>query len=627
MRTVLVLTLALCVLSACRRVEGTPGISGPVVTSVADSEEATREHLRRMYREARAEARPSRESLVELLGIEPRDPRSPPESESRATVRGEGLLVTPFRYEAAPGMPVSALLWRPPGDGPVPAVLTTHGHFEAGKDAPAVQARCRDLASAGIAVLAIDLFGHGERAPLGHSEAAVLHSANSSLLALDVQAVVRGLDWLAAHPEVNGSQLGLAGQSGGAIVAIHAAAIDERVAATFANSGLHAWERAVLTLPQCPCNYAPNQLRLGTVADAAGLVAPRALRACHGKEDGFIPLASAVAAQAGQAYELHVRAGGHDFDREARLAQLAFFTEAFSLPAADLAGVANGLDAPLPSAFGPAGPGANAQTLQEIAAKGQRALLPERPLPAAELRRRLAEILALPGPAAPARRDASGTRLLLETEPGLLLEARLHDSARANAPTALVLGLPSITSPSESEQLQQLVEEGFQLVVADLRGQGASPGDALDYLQLHVGAAAGRPLLGGRVHDALGWYAAAESVAGEGGIAVFARGEAATIVLLADVLAPAAERLTTRLDGAALTLVAEPGGDPAWRIPHGLSVFDLASLGDLADMAEARDGSALGWWRPSGGVRRDGSAVAADDPLLRRFQGLRAPLR
>lgn len=590
--------------------------------NLIDAEAGTIEHLRRLYREARAEAAPSRASLIELLGIDPQAKRRPPASQSRPALSDGDLHVEPLVYEAAPGVPVSALLWRPAGDGPFPAVLMTHGHFEGGKHAPAVQARCRDLASAGVLALSIDLFGQGEREALGHANAAELYLAGTSLLALDVQSVVRGIDLLEAREDVDASRLGLAGQSGGAIVAIHAAAIDGRVAATFANSGLHDWEGAVLTTPQCACNYAPNQLRLGTVADAAALIAPRSLFACHGSDDVYLPSSSAKAAQAGQAFALLEREGGHEFNDVARLAQLGYFGGEFSLSSTPKMTKFPAVDAAELLAFGPQGLPAEALTLSDIASERQRALRPDAALPAAELRERLREVLALPEAGPPAERRAD--RLVLETEPGLELQGWL-----AGAPSGtvvLILHPEGGRAALQGEYARRFLDPSgdHQVLAVDLRGQGDALGDAWDYLQLHVGAAADAPLLGRRVHDARGWLATAGALAGDDEVLIHATGESAFIAVLLGALN--AEAAITRpgvWDELPASLFAEGvHTSSSWGLPVSLAVPGLAKLGDVADFVEAMHPATIRGvlWSLRA---RDGRPVPAPDPHWERFRQAR----
>ena len=545
--------------------------------------------LHRLHDEARARARPDRASLARLVRLElvPSRDSPPVRTLAREETPG-GLRLETLEFESEPGVPVPATLWLPEAPRRCPAVVVTHGHLEGGRFAPAVRERCAALARAGIAALAIDLFGHGERAPLGHREDFQLYAAGDSMLGLDVRSLLRALDLLAARGDVDPTRLGLLGQSGGAIAALHAAALDERVAATFACSGLHDWENALLTVPQCPCNFAPRQLELGTVADAATLVPPRALFVSGGRADPTIPEAgaraafarvadAASAAGAPQSARLEMREGeGHEFTSSARRSALAFFTERFGLAEPAERGDAaagSGLREAWPS-----GPPEDALSLAALAALRQRARRPAVPLSADELRAGLRSVLALPAPAPPAV-DRGDGRLVLETEPGLHLVGRL-----VGGDGELVLLLDSRGGRAALEDRTH--DPGARVLAVDLRGQGESAGGAWDYLQLQVGCAAGAPLLGRRVHDVRGWLATARLLAGDGPLRVRASGESAFVVLLLAGLQPELfAGAEIELSDLPATLLAEPGGDSAWGLPQSLAVAGLAELGDVPELA------------------------------------------
>lgn len=591
--------------------------------------------LHRMHDEARERARPDRASLRRLLRLD--DPalrEAPAAARVRRTASNERVVVETWVFESEPGVPVTGTYWRPAGQGsPRPAVVVLHGHLEGDRRDAAVQARCLALVRKGFGALALDLFGHGERAPLGHREGFQLRAAGDSVLGLDARAVVRALDLLAARPDVDASRLGLLGQSGGAIVALHVAGADPRVAATFSCAGLHDFEDVVLTARQCPCNYAPRQLLLGTVADAAERIPPRALLASVGTNDPTVPPASALkafegvvaaaeAAGASEAVRLQLREGeAHRFTPTARRSAVAFFARRFGADAVAPASeeeLAAGLIPAEVLAAWPAGPPADALSLAELAARRQRALRPAEPPPPRARRAGLAASLALPAPAPPAVRTEGG--LVLETEPGFHLRAWTAGSD-ATAPLELV-----VEARGGRAALAERDGIAGRVLAVDLRGQGDAAGGAWDSLLLDVGAAAGAPLLGRRVHDLRGWLETARGLAGPPGLRLRASGEAAFAALLLAALEP------ERFEGAALvlddlpaTLFAEKGDDPRWGLPATLAVTGLAELGDVPELAALL---------PPGLVQRvelgrlrgrDGRVLEAGEPASRRLRAVFSP--
>ena len=147
----------------------------------------------------------------------------------------------------------------------------------------------------------------------------------------DVSAV---LDWLAASgtgdlPAVDLARTHALGHSAGGTVALHAAALDDRISATIA-SGCVGPIRSTIAMrgDSAGQNTIPGQLLWCELGDIIGLVAPRRLLVTSGETDHIFPFEGAerAAAEGRQIYEamdnssrLRARAlaGGHRFDAEA----------------------------------------------------------------------------------------------------------------------------------------------------------------------------------------------------------------------------------------------------------------------------------------------------------------------
>jgi cephalosporin-C deacetylase-like acetyl esterase len=191
-----------------------------------------------------------------------------------------GVGITKLVFESHPGVPVSALLFRPPastgapsasgmggggemqagGDagtggtaGKRPAVLFLSGHHETAKHHPEYQRICFDLALHGFVVLAVDPWGQGER--FQYYDAESLNPVNPDaplvatgtyehsycglqcFLAGDAVAryfawdAVRGVDILASLPDVDPARIGVTGNSGGGTQTTLLMLADTRIAA------------------------------------------------------------------------------------------------------------------------------------------------------------------------------------------------------------------------------------------------------------------------------------------------------------------------------------------------------------------------------------------------------------
>lgn len=160
-----------------------------------------------------------------------------------------------------------------------------------GKDAAVARPEVRRLVAQGCLVLAIDVRGAGETAPRarGSRGAAGLMGAEAfltyesfvagrPLLGMRAWDVVRGLEYLSGRADT-GSGVVLAGWGTGALVALHAALLDERAVA-IALAGVLGSYRALVEHERYdyPTSaLAPGVLAAYDVADLAGALAPRPL--------------------------------------------------------------------------------------------------------------------------------------------------------------------------------------------------------------------------------------------------------------------------------------------------------------------------------------------------------------
>lgn len=115
-------------------------------------------------------------------------------------------------------------LWRPDGEGPWPAVMVLHG---AGSRKENHADFARAATAHGFVALTFDNRGHGETE--GDLDPTVVDDLR--LLA----------EWLAARPEVEGERVAARGSSMGGLMAIHAGAASDRVAAVIAICPAAEW--------------------------------------------------------------------------------------------------------------------------------------------------------------------------------------------------------------------------------------------------------------------------------------------------------------------------------------------------------------------------------------------------
>ncbi|MBT9491426.1 MAG: dienelactone hydrolase family protein [Paucibacter sp.] len=255
---------------------------------------------------------------------------------------------------------VAAVLLRPKGRGPFPAVLVLHDHgarFDIGKEKLAQPwgdaARERsaaqwseryfsgrfvgdELAKRGYMVLAVDALGWGERSGVGFERdsqqalAANFFNLGSSWAGLIATEDARAAEFLAGLPEVDGAQVAALGFSMGALRAWQVAALSPHIKAAVAVNwmatlqGLMVPGNNQLKGQSSFAMLHPHLARYLDYPDVAALAAPKPMLMYAGAEDALFPLASvsqafAKMAQVWSAYgaaeqlQTCVWPGGHQF--------------------------------------------------------------------------------------------------------------------------------------------------------------------------------------------------------------------------------------------------------------------------------------------------------------------------
>lgn len=169
-----------------------------------------------------------------------------------ATV-AQGSACEKLVYETDPGMPVPALLCIPSGSGRRPATVLVHGRGKAA---------ARDLilehVRSGEIVLAIDARGFGETATSGARKSADWQRyfgdydsgmtallLNKPLVAMRAEDISAAAGLLIQRDDVDGSRLSVYGVEAGAIPALYATALDERIRALTVDGMLLSYESAI----------------------------------------------------------------------------------------------------------------------------------------------------------------------------------------------------------------------------------------------------------------------------------------------------------------------------------------------------------------------------------------------
>jgi cephalosporin-C deacetylase-like acetyl esterase len=490
-----------------------------------------------------AEVAAAREQIAWCLGLD-RIPAGDGRWRPARELPGQGYAVEVGTFEAVPGLPVPAHVYRPAGPGPHPAVVHAPGHWmENARLEPDLQTFNVGLARAGMAVLCYDPIGQGERRAGWHTHGQLAPLlAGFTSLGIMVAETRAALGVLAAREDVDGGRLAVTGASGGGFVSTFTAAIDDRVAAAciccILNTHLSQLRDAAYGTGWDGwadlCNQVPHLAATANMGTVVGVAVPRRVAVVHAIDDPPFPIegARAVVAEAGFVYRalgeppppLVEVSGGHGLHPAMRSAARSALAAALGLPAPpaetpfpllahawevthDVARAGTPQSRSRPSARLP-GEALDAEhdTNPVIAELARDAAVPLR------AGRRASRDALLPvrepaphgrvGNHVPLPEGGYAQRLEVEVEPGITLDAvlLLPENWADAAPGVLV-------SVDEGGKAQALAgpaaavarERGWAVLAADLRGTGES---AASEFELATAAwLLDRDLLAERVHD------------------------------------------------------------------------------------------------------------------------------
>lgn len=206
--------------------------TGQVATSLGGETVTT---LNQQRARALRHSAPSTAEIEKLTGFH--HPEGPLAIQPFGTLHRDGFRIEKLVYTTEPGILVPALLYLPGAAGQHPGVLFVDG---AGKAAHAADIEA--LVRAGYAVLSIDARGLGETRIASNQNGSdwfryfgdwtsgmTAIMTGSTLTGQRAADIVRGLDLLAARPEIDATRLYGVGREAGGVPLLHAAAFDPRL--------------------------------------------------------------------------------------------------------------------------------------------------------------------------------------------------------------------------------------------------------------------------------------------------------------------------------------------------------------------------------------------------------------
>jgi dienelactone hydrolase/pimeloyl-ACP methyl ester carboxylesterase len=503
------------------------------------------------------------------------------------------------------------------------------GHSGNGKADSSVQRSAILLAHNGLASLAYDPIGQGERRQLlddkGMPMIASLTSEHTmvgigallvgrSTASYRIWDGIRSIDYLASRPEIDAKRIGCTGCSGGGTMTSYLMALDDRIAVAAPSCYLTSLERLFATIgPQDAEQNITGQVAFGMEhADYLTLRAPKPTLICTARRDFFdgqgtwttFHEAKHIYGLMGysERVDLVESDSGHGFPKTQREAMLRWMrrwllkiddapTEGEIAVAKDAELLCTRTGQVLEDFKGKSVFGLNAEREAELAkgrpkARGRDDLLKD-----------VARLAGVRLPVAAAkmtevgevRRDGYRIRkLIFETEPGVQVPGLLFDGGRG--PLVIYAdGAGKSVAAAPGGPIEKLVKSGSRVLALDLRGMGeTAPGQVpagrpnyfgADYFEAFVSLHLSRPLLGQRTTDLL---AVVAKLAGESNdIQLIGVGVAGPAALHAAALEPRIKQLTledTLASWSSVVRTPISHNQLTNVVPDALAVYDLPDL-------------------------------------------------
>jgi dienelactone hydrolase len=291
-----------------------------------------------------------RADLFDMLGLKPLPERKPLKATITGKIERPGYIIEKLHFQSLPGLYVTANLYlpRPARAGErYPTILYQVGHAnqhrrDGNKAANECQQHGSWFATHGYVALVMDTIELSEIAGLHRGLLSGnrwwWYSTGYSPAGVETWNAMRALDYLATRPEVDTTQIGATGISGGGIGTFWIAAIDDRVKAAAPVSGLgdltfYAGEDGISR--HCDCFFFYNRARWNYTTVAA-LACPRPLLFVNSNHDVYFPMAGneRISARLERLYALFgasdlvdsvISVGGHGYRTDIRRAVYEFF--------------------------------------------------------------------------------------------------------------------------------------------------------------------------------------------------------------------------------------------------------------------------------------------------------------
>lgn len=236
---------------------------------------------------------------LEMLGLWPLPEKTPLHATVTGILERDDFVVEKLHFQSRPGLYVTGNLYRPRQvEGKLPAVLYLCGHSNKGRDGnkTAYQQHGIWFARNGYVCLILDTLQLGEIPGVHHGTYREgrwwWQAVGYTPAGVECWNGIRALDYLESRPEVDPERLAVTGRSGGGAATVWISAADERVKVAVPVSGhsdLECYVADKVINGHCDCMFLVNKYGWEWTTILA-LIAPRPLLFLNSGHDTIFPM-------------------------------------------------------------------------------------------------------------------------------------------------------------------------------------------------------------------------------------------------------------------------------------------------------------------------------------------------
>lgn len=426
-------------------------------------------------------------------GLWPLPERTPLNAKIFGRITHDEYTVEKVYFEARPGFLVTGNLYRPVGQGPFPAVVCPHGHWEKGRlengERGSVPGRCITLARMGMVAFSYDMIGYNDSCQFEHNwggEREKLWGLHP--FAMQLWSSIRAVDFVSGLPDVDPERIACTGASGGGTQTFALTAVEPRIKVSAPVNMISSTMQG-----GCLCENAPILRLNNSNLEIGALMAPRPLLMVSATGDWtretprveYPAIRSIYALYDAQdrIQNVHIKAD-HNYNRDSREAMYRFFGkwllggnqwESFQEPPFEVEADPDLRvfpDKKLPDGF----PKTAAEIIASVVASTKAkwdAILPQTVETLPEFRKAYGTVLAdVMGVTVPEANDLALERISMEERTGYVVERWVIGRATAGDAVPAILYRGSAPTPQDAVLL---VHGAGKAALADAEKGGPGP--------------------------------------------------------------------------------------------------------------------------------------------------------